>query len=156
MDKKGRDMKTGTIRMIQPKGGYNSQYGHVNTFMMTIDVPGEGQITGEIGSKTTPYPLKVNDQISFEMKNTEHGWKFKKVDPQYNQSSQGKTKQRDYDAENRGKCRLNIIKAAIIAGGLNCTCYEHVIELTEFAMTGIIPQYSQQPSVPQQGDDVPF
>ncbi|KKN78854.1 hypothetical protein LCGC14_0346260 [marine sediment metagenome] len=81
-------MKTGIIKSIQPNGGYQSQNGYINTSMMTIDVAGEGQITGEIGSKSQPYPMNVGEEITFEIKNTEHGVKFKKVNPEYRQAYQ--------------------------------------------------------------------
>lgn len=136
--------KTGIIKMIQPNGGYDSQYGYVNTFMMTIEVPNEGQITGEIGSKSVNYPLNLGEQITFQMKNTEHGWKFKKVNPQYQQGGSqatGRTngQQRDYDAENRGKCRTQFIKAAIIAGTIPCRDFAECDMLVQYAMTGKVP-----------------
>lgn len=157
--------KTGTIRSIQPNGGYQSANGYISTFMMTLQTD-EGQITGEIGSKSEIYPMNPNDQITVEIKNTNHGVKFKKINPQYAQGGHSGPQQatggarsngRDYDAENRGKCRTQFIKAAIIAGGLNCRCFDDVIVLTEFAMTGIPPQAQQQSqqSAPPD-DDIPF
>jgi len=80
-------MITGQIRNIQPTadGGYSSQNGWIHTYDMTIDVPGGQPITGEIGSKSSPYPLCAGAEISVEVKNTEHGVRLKKVNPQYNQ-----------------------------------------------------------------------
>lgn len=157
--------KTGTIVSIQPDGGYQSQNGYISTFMMTLQTA-EGQITGEIGAKSGTYPMNPNDQITVEINNTTHGAKFKKVNPQYAQGDSqsgysgpqqaaGGTSSggRDYDAENRGKCRTQFIKAAIIGGGLNCRSFEEVLILTEFAMTGIPPQ-TQQTAPPD--DDIPF
>lgn len=58
---------------------------------------------------------------------------------------------RDYDAENRGKCRTQFVKAAIISGqiiiGPNHT--EDIVWWTEFAMTGQVPL---PPAKQQAGD----
>jgi hypothetical protein len=151
--------KTGTIRAIQPNGGYQSQNGYINTFMMTLQTD-EGQITGEIGSKSQNYPMNINDEITVQIKNTTHGVKFKKINPQYQQ--QGGTQQsqqsgRDYDAENRGKCRTQFIKAAIIAGQLNCRDYAECDMLVQYAMTGIAPPTTRDIGQgQQQEDDIPF
>lgn len=154
-------MKRGTIKAIQPNGGYQSQHGYINTFMMTIQT-NEGQITGEIGSKSQQYPIGVNDPITVEIKNTTNGVKFKKINPEYaqgdsqgyGQPAQGQSSGgRDYDAENRGKCRTQFIKAAIINGQITCGTFADVLMLTEFAMTGIIPQ--QQGTVIED-ENIPF
>lgn len=153
--------KTGTITGIQPDGGYQSQNGYINTFQMKIQCD-DGEFIGQIGSKSQIYPLAIGQPISVTVTNTEHGVRFKKFNPQYSapggtgsypQSTGGQQPApRDYDAENRGKVRTQFIKAAIIKGSLRCECYEHVLELTEFAMTGIIPQEQQQPP----DDSIPF
>lgn len=160
-------MKTGIIKAIYDDGDFTTDYGHLFAYKMVIQFQGEqSQTEGGINSKSHPYPMGQGDEITVEIKNTQHGVKFKKVNPQYaqgapqggsqsyRQPAQGqKLAPRDYDAENRGKCRTQFIKAAIINGGLRCTCYEHVLELTEFAMTGITPQEAQ--SQPQD-DTIPF
>ncbi len=154
--------------MIQANGGYDSSHGYINTFLMTIDVLGEGQITGEIGSKSVNYPLVVGNEINFEMKNTEHGFKFKKVNPQYAQGGsqqgggQANAPQRDYDAENRGKCRTQFVKAAIIAGQMSCRDFAECDLLVSYAMTGRVPafplpdQSRQVPDTPASDDDIGF
>ncbi len=141
--------KTGIIKQIQKTqtGGYQSKQGWIYTFIVTIQT-NEGQVTGEIGSKTEQYPLGVDDEINFTFTKDEYGYKFKKVNPQYPQGgSQGggqtagdqNSGGRDYDAENRGKCRTQFIKAAIINGQITCGTFADVLMLEEFAMTGVIP-----------------
>ena len=75
---------TGTITNIVPtqQGGYQSQGGYVYTFMMSIQTDA-GVIQGEIGSKTQLYPLGCGSPISVEVTQTEHGMRFKKINPQY-------------------------------------------------------------------------
>ena len=153
-------MKTGIIKQIQPNGGYQSQRGYIYTSMMTIDVAGEGQITGEIGSKSDPYPMNVGDEITFDFTNTAHGTKFKKVNPQYAQGQQNAPQgqnsgNRDYDAENRGKCRTQFIKAAIIGGQIRCRDFVECDMLVRYAMTGDYPAQPQQGTKPPD-DDIPF
>ena len=158
-------MKTGIIKGIQPNGGYQSQNGYINTSMMTIEVVGEGQITGEIGSKSQPYPMNVGEEISFEFKNTTHGTKIKKVNPQYAQGdSQGQQNQsqgqnsggRDYDAENRGKCRFGLL-CAYLQGGKTVN-FVDIDSLVEYSMTGQHPGPAPQGTMakPIDDDDIPF
>jgi len=156
-------MKTGIIKAIQPDGGYQSRNGYIYQYQMTIEVQGEGQVTGEIGSKSDPYPMLVGDEINVEITNHDKartGKKFKKINPQYQQNSgqqaSGGGGGRDYDKENRGKIRTQFIKAAIINGQIKCGTFADVIMLTDFAMTGVIPQerQAQQEAVPD--SDIPF
>lgn len=79
-------MQTGTIRNIVPtqEGGYQSDNGWINTFDMTIQCQ-DGTFTAQIGSKSTPYPIAVGQQITVEMSNSQYGPRFKKVNPQYQQ-----------------------------------------------------------------------
>jgi hypothetical protein len=157
--------KTGIIKQIQPNGGYQSSNGYISTFMMTIEVAGEGQVTGEIGSKTQTYPMNPGDEITFEMNNTAHGVKLKKVNPQYAQGgSQGQQNQpqgsnsggRDYDAENRGKCRTQFIKAAIIGGQIRCRDFVECDMLVRYAMTGDYPPVPQTQQQAPDDSQVPF
>lgn len=70
-------------------------------------------------------------------------------------SRAGETRPRDYDAENRGKCRTQFIKAAIASGQIVLNSENivgDIISWTEFAMTGIVPQ--QQTGV--LNEDVPW
>ncbi len=191
---------TGTITSVTPtqEGGYQSQNGYIYTFVMQIQTDA-GMIQGEIGSKTQLYPLGCGSPISVEVTQTEHGLKFKKFNPQYagqshqsynpppqqqsytpppqaappqqrafNNQNQG----RDYDKENRGKCRFGLYQACIRNG---CNPAEMVsdtplIEAIEtlvlWSMEGpSIPQptgggpnpdYNPNPPAPAPGDDVPF
>ncbi len=74
--------KTGTIAQIVPDGGYQSQRGYIYTFQMTIQCP-DGTFEGQIGSKSEQYPLSVGQEIIVDMTNTQHGVRFKKINPQY-------------------------------------------------------------------------
>ena len=89
--------KTGTIANIIPtqQGGYQGAGGWVYTFMMTIDCP-DGQFTGEIGSRTQPYPLGEGQSILVEMSEGQYGPKFKKINPQY-AGQQGGQSQQSYN-----------------------------------------------------------
>ncbi len=83
-------MNTGNITSITPtvEGGYNSQNGWIHTFDIVIQCP-NGSFAGEIGSKSTPYPLGVGGRISFDVNNTQNGVKIKKVNPGYDNKPQG-------------------------------------------------------------------
>ncbi len=78
----------GTISSIDSTGGYDGQNGHIFTYGMTINTPDGQYITGEIGSKSNPYPAKVGSQIIVESNTGQHGTKFKKVNPQYQNQGQ--------------------------------------------------------------------
>ena len=153
-------MNTGIIKAIQPNGGYQSQNGYIYTSMMTIQTD-EGQVTGEIGSKSDPYPANIGDEITFNMTNTAHGVRLKKVNPQYQgqsgggQSSGGQSSGgRDYDAENRGKCRFGIV-CAYLQGGKVLNFYD-IDELVNYSMSGVHPGPAAQQSTPTIDDDIPF
>lgn len=73
--------KSGQINNIESTGGYTSQNGYIYTYMMTIQV-GTEQITGEIGSKSEQYPLSAGAEITVDVRQTEHGTRFKKINPQ--------------------------------------------------------------------------
>lgn len=102
-------MKTGIIKGIQPDGGYSSQNGYIYQYQMTIEFEGEGQQTGEIGSKSDPYPMNVGEEINVEIKKDARartGNKYKKVNPQYSQGgSQG---QQGAPQQPNGVARSNI------------------------------------------------
>ena len=81
---------TGRITGLQPtqRGGYNGRNGYIYTFDMTIDTP-NGQILGEIGSKSQNYPKNTGDEITVEVKQDgQYGNKFKAVNPQYGNQGQ--------------------------------------------------------------------
>ncbi len=126
--------KTGTIVQVTPtqRGGYNSQNGYIYTFDMTIDCP-DGQFTGEIGSKSQSYPKGNGQEITVFMSQGDYGPRFKAVNPQYAGEQGGQqrppqgngppNKGRDYDKENRGKCRFGFYQACI---GRGCNPVEMV------------------------------
>ena len=78
---------TGQITNIQPKGGYQGQKGYIYTFDMAIQSP-QGQHIGEIGSKSQIYPMQLGETIIVDVTKTEHGVRFKKVNPKYAGSPQ--------------------------------------------------------------------
>ncbi len=154
-------MQTGTITNLMPTvdGGYQSQNGWIYTFDISIQTQ-QGLVTGEIGAKSQAYPLNVNDQINFEVTNTNQGVKIKKVNPQYAQGAppinqpqgqappqrgRAESPARDYDKENRGKCRfgfystlLGDMSAVDLLGNLQEL--QAVEKLVELAMNGFPPQ----------------
>jgi hypothetical protein len=152
----------GQITAVAPPD-YSNKYG-VQYQNITINTPTAGAITGRIGTKTPFSQQDIGQQIQLECEQAQKNDgspynKFKRYNPDYQQGQQTQAQpqqKRDYNAENRGKCRTQFIKAAIIAGKINCTSYNDVIELTEFAMTGIIPPNSRQPAVSTEEDDIPF
>ncbi len=79
--------KQGTITNVVSDGGYNGTGGYVWTFQMTIQCQ-DGVFTGQIGSKSQTYPLTIGQPITVEMTQTEHGARFKKINPQYAQQNQ--------------------------------------------------------------------
>jgi hypothetical protein len=76
-------MISGTIANIVPLGQYNSQNGVVFTFTMTINSELHGAVTGEIGSKSNVYPMKIGENITVEVTQSDYGTRFKKINPQY-------------------------------------------------------------------------
>ena len=76
---------TGNITAIQPtqQGGYQSSNGWIFTYTMTVNTQA-GPITGEIGSKSQPYPKNPGEQITVEVtSDQQHGNKFKNINPQF-------------------------------------------------------------------------
>lgn len=170
---------TGTITNIVSSGGYQGKYGYVYNFQMTIQCA-DGPHTGEIGSKTEIYPMNTGQEIVVEMTNSQHGPKFKKLDPNYNQGQPQNTQQappqaaqptnapqRDYDKENRGKCRFGFYCAVIRAGFdpvlLNAASdtLAAIERLVDKSMNGIgnVPAPVHQPidlSNPADPDGIPF
>lgn len=170
-------LKTGNISSIVPCGGYNSQNGYINTFTMTVDFP-DGQKIGEIGAKSAQYPLAPGQPITVEVTNSDHGLKFKKVNPGYgnqggNQGSQNPPQRspqpaRDYDKENRGKCATQIVKAYVSAGNLPTSLFAdqnelNAIKLLSMWLTTDMPlgnpqarQFEQTYDLPPADDIPPF
>ena len=77
----------GTIANIQPAGGYQSQNGYIYTFNMSIDTQQYGVVNGEVGSKSEYYPMQPGEQITVDSTVDNHGTKFKKINPGYNNQS---------------------------------------------------------------------
>ncbi len=173
--------KTGQIVQIVSDGGYQGQNGYINTFQMTIQCP-DGTFTGQIGSKSGIYPMNSGETINVEVTNTQHGVRFKKFNPQYAQVNQTTAPQaaqppqrasqrqaqpagRDYDKENRGKCRFGFIQAVlqagispgVIAGDLQML--DEIEDLVEIAITGKVPAPSPHPSITEEepeDSEIPF
>ena len=159
---------TGQITQILPDGGYQSQNGYISTFVMTIQGP-NGPITGQIGSKSQTYPLSPGQTISVQVTEYQGNTRFKKFNPQYAQAaSQSRqatnTSQRDYDKENRGKCRHGLYCACIAKGvspdklNMDTFMLQAIEGLVEKSMNGIggipNPDYSENP--PEPDDDLRF
>ncbi len=134
---------TGTIQNIESNGYYNSQQGQrINTFLMTIST-GNGLATGEIGSIQEIYPANPGDQITVEMKDTNHGTKFKKINPQYQQGQQqgqqGNQQRRQQPKDDvRGKCRCQVV-TGYLSGGVEPD-EEHCEKWVGYIMNGPKPQ----------------
>lgn len=130
----------GQITNIQPDGGYNSHNGYIFTFQMAIQAS-SGAYCGQIGAKTEIYPLQVGQPILVEATQDQHGWKFKKINPQYQNQNQNQVQQRqqgppasppqnaqptyqpvpqdkprDYDRENHGKCFTVLCEGVLQSG----------------------------------------
>jgi len=167
--------KQGTITTIMPTpapGGYQSQNGWIYTFMLTIQCQ-DGVHSGEIGTKTQNFPMNTGEQITVEMTQGQYGPRFKKINPQYagqdgapqpqQQPSQPRqqpnTKPRDYDAENRGKCR-SLALCAMIAAGIQpdynlCDKYvEYMMKGQHFDEDGEIPEFISKPQ--PQNEDIQY
>ena len=157
---------TGTIRSVfaTQEGGYNSQNGYIYTFDMAIDTP-QGPMTGEIGSKSQPYPAAVGDPITVDVRQTDRGPKFKKINPQYAGQQQRQAQQPNkpnWDEIARGKVRCNLVCAGIQSGQLSVTCPTDCNAWMDYIFTGNTgeqsgrpnPDYDPNPQPP--GDDVPF
>ena len=165
--------RTGTIVSVLPDGGYQNQNGYIHTFVMTIQCA-DGQFSGQIGSKSQVYPLALNAPISVVETLFNGEIRFKKFDPKYGapqqtqqqapqQQPQGspqaaqqpaqpnKAPQRDYNKENRGKCRHGLYCAAVQAGLdpviLNATpdILKAIEGLVEKSMNGIGNPLPEQP-----------
>jgi hypothetical protein len=167
-------METGTIISIAPTqtGGYQGKQGYIYTYDIIINAP-SGRVGGEIGSKVQPYPLAVNDQISFEATQGQYGTRIKKVNPQYanqqptqqqprQQPPQGRQQanQPDWDKIAEGKVRNSVV-CAFISNGVEPPI-EAVKKWTDYIMTGALPQPTpnEQPNYNDQRqldeDGIPF
>ena len=154
-------MQKGTITAIGPtqEGGYQCQGGYVYTYIMSIQTTTD-LFTGEIGSKSQPYPLAVGSEIHFTVSTGRRGPKIKKVNPQYAQQgtqagnypqdpiqrpAAPQAPRRDFDKEARGKCRFGFYQAllhSMSANDLvsNNTELAAVERLVEYSMNGFSAQ----------------
>ena len=162
---------TGNIANIQPTGGYQPKdpsFSYQYTFNMTINTA-QGPVTGQISSISQQYPMQIGETIVVESKNSQHGVKFQKINPQYQQGGgqpQGQQQQgqpqgqpqgqqqghqqshANYQnqrpqADNKkaeGMVRHGVICAAIQNGQMKCETWGDVMTYTQFIMTGVIPQ----------------
>ncbi len=83
-------LKTGTVATVTPTqaGGYQHvTAGWIYTFDMVVNTA-EGQVGGEIGSKTQQYPVGPGQPITVDVTSGQYGPKLKKVNPQYQQQGQ--------------------------------------------------------------------
>lgn len=176
--------KTGTITNIVPDGGYQGQDGYINTFQMSIQCA-DGLITGQIGTKAQVYPVAIGQDIIVEIANTQHGVRFKKINPKYaNQGQQQNYQQqspqqapqqpqsqgRDYDKENRGKCRFGFYQALLRSGATAAQLADNMEELlaieklVDMSMLGIesaqkkaaIANAMPNDSQPVSDEDIPY
>lgn len=155
---------TGTIASVQPtqNGGYQSQNGYIYTYDMVVNGP-NGQVNGEIGSKSNPYPKQVGQEITVEASEGQYGPRLKNINLQHqgggqqgqqqrSQPAQSKTKEPDWDAIAEGKTRCAVVCAAIQSGQIPCVTHEDAVMHTKFILTGQVPNGQQ--SFPQ--DDIPY
>ena len=173
--------KTGQILSIVPTrgaGGYQHiEHGWICTYDMTIQCE-DGQVVGEISSKSSPYPMSAGEQISVQLTNSAHGVKFKKFNPQYapqqgqQQAPQGQQQapqqaRQPSNASNsgggkdaRGMVRHGVVCAYIQSGSE--PTIDQVEPWVEYIMTGKQQQIPMEQFVdenPEQadgGDDIPF
>lgn len=118
-------VKTGTIINIEPTGSYPGHSGTIYTFAMVIRFP-DGDLKGEIGSKSEAYPLSMGSEITVDVtSDPQYGIKFKRVNqfgPQQrrqrpqNAAQRPNGKQPDWDAISRGKVRHGVTCAFIQSG----------------------------------------
>ena len=174
---------SGTITGVKPMSqqGYGPRNDiHYQDIQIT-DAQGQ-QHVGNIGTKAG---YAVGSQIQVTVEQGQQGNKFKKYNPQYdNQQNQGgqqgfnqqqgssqqpaKPQGRDFDKENRGKCRFGLYQAVVKYGVspsdllYNVTELKAIEELVEYSMNGL-PQQPQQPHDPNETfnqaggtDDIPF
>ncbi len=110
---------TGAIQSIYAthEGGYQSNQGnYIYTFDMVIDTP-QGPMTGEIGSTSQPYPAAAGQQITVDVRQTDRGPKFKKVNPQQGGQGSRPPTQQHHGVPDRkkvlGMCFTNLLSARL-------------------------------------------
>ncbi len=157
---------TGKIVSVQPtaEGGYQHPQGWINTFTMTIQGP-NAQVTGEIGSKSTPYPSAVGQEITVEASQTQYGLKFKKINPQYSGGGGG---QRQSSPEKEERImRGNALNAIMSAANIMPDEIENYLMAgVNFIKSGVWglsqqqvqpnPDYEENPAPIDEHDEIPF
>ncbi|KKK92302.1 hypothetical protein LCGC14_2704300 [marine sediment metagenome] len=155
---------TGKIVSVQPTadGGYNGTNGWINTFTMTIQGP-NAQVTGEIGSKSSPYPLTAGQEITVTAEQTQYGLKFKKINPQYSGRGQHGGGQANPEKEER-IMRGNALNAVMSAANIMPDEIENYLMAgVNFIKSGVWGLSQQQepidlsnPAPMDDGSDIPF
>ena len=148
---------TGKIITVQPtgEGGYQSKQGWINTFDMTIQGP-NAQVTGEIGSKSSPYPLGVGQEITVTAEQSQYGVRFKKINPGYQGQQGGGQRsggQASPDKEER-ITRGNALNAIMSAANIMPDEIENYLMAgVNFIKSGVWGLSQQEP--PRTADDLP-
>lgn len=137
--------RQGKIINIQPSGGYDGRNGHIFTYAMTIQCQ-DGQFTGEIGSKSQPYPKAVGQDVTVEETPSDYGPKFKAVNAQYPNQGGGQQQgsdtppsqvpqdKPDWDKIAKGKVRHGIVCAAIQSGQMRCKSASDIKHYVDLVM----------------------
>ena len=148
----------GQITSIVPDGGYQGTNGYISTFQMTIQAP-DGLHTGQIGSKSQTYPIAIGEQIAVTVTNTQHGVRFKKFNPQYQQGQQSQSSESGGQKEQR-IMRGNSLNAMMSAAEIPLDMVgEYLYAGVQFILTGkwdLKPTTHVQTEPDPQEDDMPF
>ena len=160
---------TGNITQCMSEGGYNSGNGYIYTFRMTIQTD-QGDVTGEIGSKSQNYPLGQGQQITVDVEDGQYGKKFTKVNAQYSGGGQGGGSQRPQTQQGGGggskkndAVQLYIIRqssarsAVEFLKGVNAdegNILSLASRIEKYVMTGQVPPLTADNRVAD--DDIPF
>ena len=158
---------TGKIERLAPTadGGYNGSHGYVYTFDMTVRCA-EGTVSGEIGTKSEKYPLNLGDSITVEAKQTEHGPRLTKINPQYSgggqQRSSGGGNSRNDENVDRSVA-MSYAKDLVVAGVVQPA---ELFSAAQDILNWVVdkqpdpqggdpnPEYSDNPPEPE--GDIPF
>lgn len=148
----------GTIKSITPDGGYQGTNGYIHTYQMTIEAA-NGAHTGQIGSKSQPYPLGAGSPIAVEVSETPHGVRFKKFNPQYGQQQAPQNQQAPPNSNGEKEERImrgNSLNAIMSATDVPLDMVgDYLLAGVRFIKTGkwsITAAYAQQ----EPSDDIPY
>lgn len=145
---------TGTIAAINYTRSYDSKFGQMHAYNVVFNTP-NGQMQGEISSKSNPFPKPIGAEVSFTYRDDpRYGRKFSAVNTQY--AGGGKLSGRpDDNAEGKTRCQ---VVCAYIQSSDKFTV-DQVDYWVKYIMTGQAPQkpqqYQQQPQQPQQQYQAP-